>query len=319
MNRRGVTLVELLVVISIIGILMAVLFTAMSPAQRAAMELQERENMRQIHGGLKGWAASNNNRNPIPGLVRRKGVDFDGNGSADRFVEGRGAEDPNWNDHAAMLSLCIMNTLFTPSQLISPNEPSPHVYRLEDYNYNLYGSLDSEHDDRPHRWDPSFGNHLDGQGPDTNPGCNNSYAFIPLAGERRRDNWDRQGSSNFPIIGTRGPMDGDEQQIYVAPDASGPASITGLIMATPGAWRGVLTFTDGHTEIHDGFYPAQMVYRMGTTDVPDNVFNDDKPAEGTWAGNNQALGSDAFLTHVGTVTELSQTNPFDVSYTVLHD
>ena len=77
MFRRGVTLVELLVVISIIGTLMAVLFTAMTPAQRAANELKEKENLRQLHGGFKSFAASNGNRNPIPGLVRRGMRDFD--------------------------------------------------------------------------------------------------------------------------------------------------------------------------------------------------------------------------------------------------
>lgn len=314
MPRRGVTLVELLVVISIIAILMGVLFTAMAPAQRAAMELKERENLRQVHGGLKGWAASNGNRNPIPGLVRRKQVDFDGDGEGDRYVEGRGAEDPSWNDHGAMLSLCIMNNLITADQLISPNEPSPHVYNYNDYNYNMFGSVDA--DGRPHRWDPSFSNSLLGG---TNTGCHNSYAFIPLAGERRRDNWDRQGSSNFPLISTRGPADGDEALIYIAEGSSEPISITGQLMATPGAWRGALAFADGHTEVHDGFYPAQLVYRSGTSDFPDNIFNTDAPANGSWAGTSAELGPDAFLTHVDVVEEQSETNAYDVNYTALHD
>ena len=316
-TRRGVTLVELLVVISIIAILIGVLFTAMSPAQRAARELQERENLRQVHGGMKGYAASNNNQNPVPGLIRRKQIDINGDGMPDRYVEGRGAEDPTYNDHGAMLSLCLMNNLIVPEQLFSPNDPSPHVYAYTDYNYNLYGTVDS--DGRPQRWDPQFSNNLEGDDGLGNPWCNNSYAFIPLAGERRRENWDRQGSSNFPLMGTRGPENGDEALIYIAEGANTPISRTGQIMATMGAWRGVMAFADGHTEIHDGFYPAQLVYPVGANMYPDNVFNTDVAGNGSWAGDASKLGADAFLTHVNTVQEQSQTNAYDVNYDAQHD
>lgn len=317
-TRHGVTLVELLVVISIIGILMAVLFTAMAPAQRAAKELQEKENLRQIHGGFKAFAASHENHNPTPGLIRRGMRDFDGDGQGDRFVDGSGPEDASQNDHGAMLSLCIMNNLFEPVQLVSPNEPSPYVYALTDYNYNIYGQVDDE--DRPHRWDPIFSNHLLGQGTGGNPGCNNSYAIMPLAGERRRDNWDRQGGSTFPLLGTRGPENGDSAHIYLPDGGGSPTSITGQLLATPGAWRGIQAFADGHTEISDGFYPVQLTYRHSNgTDVPDNIFSAELVASGPWGGSAMKLGADAFLTHVDSVESMSGVNPLDVEYEPLHD
>ncbi|MCH2135941.1 MAG: type II secretion system GspH family protein [Phycisphaerales bacterium] len=316
--RHGVTLVELLVVITIIGILMAVLFTAMAPAQRAARELQEKENLRQIHGGFKAYAASHKNQNPTPGLVRRGMRDFDGDGIGDRFVDGSGPEDASQNDHGAMLSLCIMNNLIEPNQLISPNEPSGHVYALKDFNYNIYGKVDDE--GRPHRWDPSFSNHLLGEGDALNPGCNNSYAIMPLAGERRRDNWDRQGSSTFPLLGTRGPMDGDTVHIYLPEGGGNPASITGQLLATPGAWRGIQVFSDGHTEISDGFYPEQLAYRNSAgIDVPDNIFDAERPASGSWAGSLLKLGPDALLTHVDSMEAMSGVNPLDAEFEPLHD
>jgi len=318
MNRRGVTLVELLVVISIIGILMAVLFTAMSPATRAANELQERENLRQLHGGFKGFAAANGNRNPVPGLIRRGMRDFDGDGVGDRYVDGSGPEDASQNDHGSMLSLCIMKELFIPSQLVSPNEPSTHVYSYDDYNYNIYGQLDA--DDRPNRWDPLLSNHLLGQGTGGNPGCNNSYAIIPLAGERRRDNWDRQGGSSFPLMGTRGPANGDAALINVPQGGGEPESITGRLLAIPGAWRGIMVYADGHTDVQDGFYPEHLTYRHTTGgDVPDNVFAAEAAASGAWAGDAALLGPDAFLTHVDDVESQSAVNPYDVSFEPLHD
>jgi prepilin-type N-terminal cleavage/methylation domain-containing protein len=316
--RRGVTLVELLVVISIIGILMAVLFTAMAPAQRAALEIKERENLRQLHGGFKAFAASNNNRNPVPGLVRRGMRDFDGDGVGDRFVDGSGPEDASQNDHGAMLSMCIMKELFVPNQLVSPNEPSTHVYTYTDYNYNIYGQVDAE--DRPNRWDPQFSNHLLGQGADGNPGCNNSYAIIPLAGERRRDNWDRQGGSSFPLIGTRGPANGDSALINVPQGGGNPPSITGTLMATPGAWRGAFAYGDGHTDIYDGFYPDHLAFRHANgNDVPDNVFAAEAIASGPWAGDAALLGPDAFLTHIDAMEAASAVNPYDTTFEPLHD
>ncbi len=318
MIRRGVTLVELLVVISIMGILMAVLFTAMAPAQRAALETKERENLRQLHGGFKAFAASNNNRNPVPGLIRRGMRDFDGDGVGDRFVDGSGPEDASQNDHGAMLSMCIMRELFVPNQLVSANDPSTHVYAYNDYNYNLYGQLDDE--DRPNRWDPQFSNHLLGQGDNNNPGCNNSYAIVPLAGERRRDNWDRQGSSTFPLIGTRGPENGDSIHINVPQGGGMPDSITGQLLATSGAWRGILAYADGHTDIYDGFYPEHLTFRHANgNNVPDNVFDAEATASGPWAGDAALLGPDAFLTHVDTVESQSAVNPYDVDFEPLHD
>ena len=318
MFRRGVTLVELLVVISIIGTLMAVLFTAMTPAQRAANELKEKENLRQLHGGFKGFAASNGNRNPIPGLVRRGMRDFDGDGVGDRYVDGSGPEDASQNDHGAMLSMCIMKGLFLPDQLVSPNEPSTHVYAYNDYSYSIYGQLDAE--DRPNRWDPLFSNHLLGQGTGGNPGCNNSYAIIPLAGERRRDNWDRQGGSSFPLMGTRGPENGEAALINVPQGGGMPLSITGQLLATSGAWRGILVYADGHTDVYDGFYPDHLNFRHPTgSDVPDNVFAAEATASGPWAGDASLLGSDAFLTHVDEVEALSAVNPYDVGFEPLHD
>ena len=99
-----------------------------------------------------------------------------------------------------------------------------------------------------------------------------------------------------------------------------PDSITGQLLATSGAWRGILAYADGHTDIYDGFYPEHLTFRHANgNNVPDNVFDAEATASGPWAGDAALLGPDAFLTHVDTVESQSAVNPYDVDFEPLHD
>ena len=328
---RAFTLVELLVVITIIGILMAIILPSIAGAQRSAREAQERKQLSDVNTAWKTWASSHKNSYPIPGLARRQRFDVNGNGvdGSDPFVAGSGREDASWNDHASLLSLCIMEGLITPEQLVSPNEYSDSVYTYNDYRYESLGVADG---DDTLKWDPGFSNDLRG---DTLGYGHNSYAIMPLAGERRRDQWDRPGNSSFAVIGTRGPVDGDASLLNDVDAGGSPQtpSNTAYLMAKPGGWRGILVYADGHSDISEGFYPQGSTYKTvdpnngSTLQLPDNIFKADVDPIGAYISNtSNLLGSDILLTHTqygdqgsGGWSTASEINPFDIQFTPIHD
>ncbi len=333
-RAHAFTLVELLVVIAIMGILMSIIVPAVAGAQKSAREAQERKQLSDVNMAWKSWAASHRGGYPIPGLVRRQMKDLDGDGTGDEFVAGSGREDARWNTHNAMLSLCIMENLLVPEQLESPNEYSDIVYAHEAYKYGTLGQIDT--DGATIKWDPGFSNDLTGERVGY---AHNSYAIMPLAGERRRDQWDRTGSSAFAVLGTRGPMNGcatrlNPEAVDCDSNASVETSNSAYLMGKPGAWRGIIVFADGHNDLADGFYPDGSTWTSvddvsgQTMELPDNVFRADAEAEGDWISDQtDLLGSDILLTHTDSDGDASSTrwspqseiNPYDVEFEVLHD
>jgi prepilin-type N-terminal cleavage/methylation domain-containing protein len=331
-RARAFSLVELLVVITIIGILMAIILPSIAGAQRTAREAQERKQLSDVNTAWKSWAASHLNSYPVPGLVRRQRFDINGNGidTNDPYVAGSGREDAQWNDHAAVLSLCIMENLLSPKQLVSPNEYSDTVYSYDNYRYETLGTADG---DDTNKWDQGFSNDLPG---DVVGYCHNSYAIMPLAGERRRDQWDRAGSSSFAVIGTRGPLEGDGTLLNPYDEDDNPQipSNTAYLMAKPGGWRGILVYADGHSDIADGFYPSGSTYEKidpvtgVASQLPDNVFKADvDPTSAFRSNTKELLGADILLTHthydgdpMGTSwISASEINPYDIEFSPKHD
>ncbi len=71
-DRRGFTLVELLVVTAIIGTLMAILVPTLSGARAAALQMKGSSNLRQLAGGWHMYADANNGV-CLPGRMYNKG------------------------------------------------------------------------------------------------------------------------------------------------------------------------------------------------------------------------------------------------------
>ncbi|MEE2718553.1 MAG: prepilin-type N-terminal cleavage/methylation domain-containing protein [Planctomycetota bacterium] len=309
MKRRGFTLTELLVVIAIIAILVGILLPALANARAAARMVDEQKKVQAKLEAFTAWAASNNGRKPIPGLVRTEK-----DPRLDKYVPGAGPEDPLVNDHGSMLSLCIMNNLFTPEDTVSDLDPNPNLFVFGDYDYQSYTQYVS--DDEPGVfWDDAYSNNLNRDG----DGFNNSYAIMPIAGARRIKQWERQADSTFVLIGTRGPEEGD--QSLLAPD-NPDQTITTDWFGRTGEWMGVFAFGDNHVEQSSNFYPAKCLYKDPANNPPDELLPDNlfkAEARHPEYDEEPLLGGDIFLTHVDEIDEVNDGNPYDVDYEPLHD
>ena len=288
-NKKGFTLIELLVVMSIIALLLSILVPALGRARAQAQLLKDGTQVKSIGTGWVNWTGDHDGYYPVPGLEKRL-VDT----VLGRFQKGVGREDYLVNDHGSLLSLCIMNNLFTPDILVAPTEPNGNVFVKDDYDYNVYDSTESGWT----FWDEGFLNQLTAEfsTPDI---CNNSYAIMPLTGEHRLNNWkiSARHSSSYILVGTRGPVDG----VIDMDDLSLSLGFHGIA----NEWKGVLGFGDAHTEILDTFYPAEATFinSSGVTER-DNIFAEETIAADARYGDGKGSGSDTIITHIsaGSIT-----------------
>ncbi len=280
-KRKGFTLIELLVVMSIIALLLSILMPALGRARAEALLTKDQTQVKAVFSGFSFWTPSHDGKYPIPGLEAR------GVGSTGQLIKGRGPENLNENDHAALLSMCIMQGLFSTDVLFAPTEQGDFIYPMENYDYNSYEPGPSS--GGWSLWDEEFVNDLEA-------GSNNSYGIMPITGKRKQQNWTVNANqpAQFIVIGTRGPVDGE-------PD---PYSRANLLHGIERDWKGPVHYGDGHGVVLDTFYPVSSTYiaTNGTT-IADNIFleeedqvidNDYMPGGSIETGQ----GADVILTHI---------------------
>lgn len=253
MLRHGTTLVGLLVAVVCLLVLSVVALNSINKAMTGAgstlpgtaRTLEDQQYLVSLFKSIAAGAQEYNGRFIDPGAT-----------------SGRGVTD---NTTASLFSLMIMQSYAVPGQLISAAEVNPLVWRDEDYNYAAHdpgaGIL----------WDPSFVADLARE-------SNDSFAHVPLYGERLREIWRFTGGSRAPLLGNRGPRDGLDD----------PSSYT---FGRDGKWAGQIVFGDGHIEFTTTFTPTGLFF--GPDGLPDNIF----------AMEEGPGGHDAILTFTREMTE----------------
>ena len=121
------------------------------------------------------------------------------------------------NTSANFWSAMIAQNLTTPENLIAKGDNG--WVEKASYNWQAINSRDGQF------WDPNFST-------DFNTMSNVSYAHMPLYGDRLKRWWRNDARGTFPIIGNRGPRDGQVQTESFTLDKDGQ-------------WRGWVCYSDG--------------------------------------------------------------------------
>jgi len=175
--------------------------------------------------------------------------------------------DRSTNTTANFYSAMIARNFFAAEQLVSANEHSPYVEPMTDYDHDAYQPRFGQF------WDPRFSADLDDV-------SNVSFAHLPLFGERCERNWGLDGEPSMPIVGARGPKDGQ-------PD---PSSFT---HGDDGTWAGYVVTNGG------------SIHLLERSELPDRSVStaDGRVPDNPYAAEDGPAGADALLGFTKAMTE----------------
>jgi prepilin-type N-terminal cleavage/methylation domain-containing protein len=265
-QKSGFTIIELLVVISILALLAALLLPALGKAMAAARTTKDKSQIGGIHGAMLLYASSNEGDLPLPSVV----------GSDHENI----AHD--YSDTTAnLMSLMLGRNYFTTATLISPVESNTSIL---DINANTLAYDYDSIDGNTVLWDELFEGDISTS--TVSSPANNSYAHQALWGERVRLKWNSGSSSSDIILSNRGPENG------VQDSPAYTNSNTLKFHGSESVWIGVVVSGDGSVRTVNSVFPEGIAYQPlnGLPLGPDNLFNPDwgdvDPTDGTKSGDN---------------------------------
>lgn len=261
---RGLTIIEVLVVIGIILLIVLILLPAMGSRNRpgAARQIRDAANIRAFHQSMVIFANNNKDAYPLPSVL-----DWENS----TVAEERSAK----NVTANVLSILIYQNAIAPEMCVSPAEVNPNIAFKTDYQYN---APKAAVDPSKALWDPSFAADF------SRPGANQSYAHIrPLVDRADRPSiWKNTFNATEPVFGNRGPevasVGIDPKSRDSRPTLVNTKSNTLLIHGGRRTWEGFIAYNDSHVNFETKTAPDGVTYPTSTApskSTADNLFYDE--------------------------------------------
>lgn len=315
---RGFTLVELLVVISIIALLISILLPALASVRNAATRVKDQAQISGVIKSLQVYSGNEKDGNyPMPG-------DLDRND----FTVNPAAANESKNSTANIFSFLLYNQGLEAEILVSPAEANSDIrIPLIDADPNIaefsFEAPAAANDPTRALWDPQFrGTPIDDAPDTTNAGSANSmdgignfsyaHTMVTRGSDRYRAWNNNTASSRSAVLSNRGPLYRTQGSVGGrSPDEwaenlanfpitaqYGIDSNTLRIHGPDTKWEGLVAYGDGHVAASRdaSATDSEGITRPDNTGpFPDNLFAMERTTSLTNATDVLEDGVDAYM------------------------